>query len=243
MMENIEREKRIALVLAGGYGGRIGMDTPKQFLTLGGKPVILHTLEVFQQHAEIDAMAVVCIPGWECFVQDLITEYGMTKCRWIFSGGKSSHESVCNGVQGLCSHCAESDIVLVHEAVRPFISPRIISDNIRMCSEYGNAITAVRDNEAVMYSEDGISSSLCFPRERMYKAQTPHTFRLKALAEVYEEARKRGIESQSLYTLMAELKHFPLYIVKGETRNMKLTLPEDIQLFEALLSQKNTGAF
>ena len=100
------------------------------------------------------------------------------------------------------------------------LSAKIISENIRICELYGNAITAVRDNEAVMYTEDGVSSYRCFPRELMYKAQTPHTFVLRDLEIAYQEAEQKSICAQSLYTLMAELKRFPLYIAEGESINI-----------------------
>ena len=235
-MENIGKRRRIALVLAGGCGGRMHMETPKQFLLLHGIPVIAHTLRAFEHHPEIDIIAVVCLSGWEEYVERVKRDFHITKLQYIFPGGINSHISIGNGIKGLSHYCIGEDIVLVHEAVRPLLSARIISDNIRICELHGNAITAIRDNEAVMYTEDGTSSYRCFPREQMYKAQTPHTFVLKDLEIAYQEAEHESICAQSLYTLMAELKHFPLYIAEGDRRNIKLTHPEDIRIAEALLS-------
>ena len=223
-MENIIKRHRIALVLAGGYGERMHMGLPKQFILLQGMPVIVHTLKAFENHPEIDVIAVVCLSGWEEYVERVKHDFHITKLQHIFSGGSNSH------------YYTRDDIVLVHEAVRPLLSAKIISENIRICELYGNAITAVRDNEAVMYTEDGVSSYRCFPREQMYKAQTPHTFVLRDLEIAYQEAEQKSICAQSLYTLMAELKRFPLYIAEGERRNIKLTHPEDIRIAEALLS-------
>lgn len=237
-MGEMDKVRNIALIMAGGLGDRMGTDIPKQFMYLGGQPVILYTLKAFQIHSEIDEIAVVCVSGWETFVYNLALEHGLTKLHHVFAGGKSSYESLRTGVRSLYDLYAAQDIILVHDAVRPFVSEQIISDNIEMCRRKGNAITAVLDYEALMYSTDGISSTACFPREVMYRAQTPHTFRLKDLKEAYAEADKKGISSQSLYTLMAELKRYPLYIVKGSRKNLKLTLPEDLDLFEAILSIK-----
>lgn len=234
----MKKERNIALIMAGGSGDRMGTDTPKQFVCLGGVPVILYTLKAFQEHPEIDEIGVVCVPGWEDFVRELAQKHGIDKLKHIFVGKKSSHESVRTGMEGLCEVCDMKDIVLVHDAVRPFISAQIITDNIEVCRTKGNAITAVLDNEALMYSTDGVASEKYFPREVMYKAQTPHTFRLEDLKEVYEEADRKGICAQSLYTLMAELKRYPLYIAKGHRLNMKLTVPDDILVFEAILSIK-----
>lgn len=235
----MDKVRNIALIMAGGCGERMGFDTPKQFMPLGGIPVIVYVLKTFQQHPDVDKIVVVCVPGWESFVNDLAVRYGITKLAHVFSGGESSHDSIRLGVEGLVGLYSGQDIVLVHDSVRPFVSSRIISDNIAVCRNKGNAITAVLDNEALMYSLDGISSEECFPREVMYRAQTPHTFRLETLQKVYAEAEKKGIRSQSLYTLMADLRHYPLYIVKGNRINIKLTIPDDIALFEAILSIKN----
>lgn len=226
------------MVMAGGFGERMGTDVPKQFICLGGDPVILHTLRVFQEHMDIDEIVVVCVSGWEDFVYRLALENGLTKLIHIVAGGQSNHESIQIGVKSLCRLYDAEDIILVHDSVRPFVSEQIISDNIRICRENGNAITAILDNEALMYSTDGISSDECFPRELMYRAQTPHTFRLKDLEEAYKEAEQKGICAQSLYTLMAALERYPLYIAKGSRINMKLTVPEDIKIFESLLLLK-----
>lgn len=231
----MDKVRNIALIMAGGFGDRMGADTPKQFMCLGGVPVILYTLETFQGHPDIDEIAVVCVPGWEDFVYSLAFENRITKLNHVFAGGKSSHDSIRAGVMELCRLYAAQDRILVHDAVRPFVSMEIISKNIEVCREKGNAITAVLDNEALMYSEDGICSEKCFSREVMYRAQTPHTFRLEVLKDAYEEAEKRGISSQSLYTLMADLKRYPLYIAQGGRLNMKLTVPEDLIVFEAIL--------
>lgn len=234
----MKKVRNIALIMAGGSGDRMGTDTPKQFVCLGGVPVILYTLKAFQEHPEIDEIAVVCVPGWEGFVRELAQKYDIGKLKHIFVGKKSSHESIQAGIEGLCRVYGMKDIILVHDAVRPFVSAQIITDNIDVCLAKGNAITAVSGNEALMYSADGIASGQCFPREVMYKAQTPHTFRLEDLKEAYEEAGQKGICAQSLYTLMAELKRYPLYIAKGHRLNMKLTVPDDVLVFEAILSIK-----
>ena len=190
-MESIIKRHRIALVLAGGYGGRMHMETPKQFLLLQGMPVIAHTLKAFENHPEIDVIAVVCLSGWEEYVERVKHDFHITKLQHIFSGGSNSHISIGNGIKGLSHYYTRDDIVLVHEAVRPLLSAKIISENIRICELYGNAITAVRDNEAVMYTEDGVSSYRCFPREQMYKAQTPHTFCFKRFGDSLPGSRTK----------------------------------------------------
>lgn len=240
MIVNMEKGRNIALVLAGGHGERMHAETPKQFMCLRGVPVILHTLQVFENHSLIDMIAVVCLNGWEDYLHRLIQEFGLKKVQYIFQGGTDSHTSIHNGINSLYRICSPAiDVVLVHEAVRPLVSSRIISDCICVCRSKGNAITAIRDNEAVMYSDDGVESVQCFPREKMYRAQTPHAFFLCDLEKAYTEADRRHLCSQSLYTLMAELEYTPLYIVDGERCNLKLTYPEDFRIAEMLMEMKD----
>ncbi len=235
----MEKARNIALLLAGGYGERMHADIPKQFISLRGKPVILHTIQAFERHPQIDEIAIVCQDEWKNYIYRLIKNNHLQKVKHIFKGGPDSHTSIHNGIDNLYqTGNPDTDIVLVHEAVRPLISARIISDCISVCRDKGNAITAIRDNEAVMYSIDGIASEQCYPREWMYRAQTPHTFFLSDLKKAYNEADHRNLKSQSLYTLMAELKYGPLYIVKGDRRNLKLTYPEDFRIAEIMLDIK-----
>lgn len=228
--------RNIALILAGGHGARMHSETPKQFLTLRGMPVIMYSLSMLERHPLIDEVAVVCLQGWEAYVQGLVRAHRLTKIRHIFTGGEESHISICNGIRGLCSCGArKTDVVLVHEAVRPLVSARIVSDCIRVCRSKGNAITAIRDNEALMYTEDGCVSDACFSRENMFRAQTPHTFFLDTLQQAYARAERCGIKGQSLYTLMAELGYGPFNIVEGDRRNFKLTHPEDFRVAEVMI--------
>ena len=134
----------IALLTAGGVGNRMGQDIPKQFMTINEKPVLIYTLEAFQKHPEIDAIAVVCLSGWEPMLQAYANQFRITKLKWIFPGGASNQESIHNGIMGLReSGCADDDIVIVHDGVRPLISDKIISDNLETCKKFGYAVTGL----------------------------------------------------------------------------------------------------
>lgn len=145
----------LALLIAGGSGSRMGQSIPKQFLTVNEKPVIVYTLEIFQKHPEIDSIAVVCIEGWESVLQAYANQFNITKMRHIIPGGKNGQESIRNGVYELEKHYLPSDIVLIHDAIRPMVSADIISDCIRVTKEKGNAITAIPCAEAMIQTEDG----------------------------------------------------------------------------------------
>ena len=133
-----------ALIIAGGSGNRMGQDIPKQFMYLENRPIIIHTMEAFQQHPDINAIAVVCLEGWETVLQSYANQFNISKLKWIFPGGKSGQESIHNGIYGLKeAGCKDEDLVLIHDAVRPLLSQTIISSNIAICKKYGYGI--VRD--------------------------------------------------------------------------------------------------
>ena len=183
----------IALLTAGGTGNRMGQDIPKQFMCIDNQPVIIYTLQAFQYHPEIDAIAVVCLPGWNVILQAYANQYNITKLKWIFDGGDSNQESIYNGIIGLKdAGCSDEDIILVQDGVRPLVDARIISDNIKVCKKYGYAVTGLLCKEAIMEVEDGKVKNIDIPRERLVRTQTPHTYTLGALLGQGEIIHKEG---------------------------------------------------
>ena len=146
----------VALVFAGGSGQRMRNSAkPKQFLELYGKPIIIYTLEVFEKHPEIDTVVVPCIAGWEDYLQKLLGKFGITKVSKILTGGKDTQESKMIALRYLQGICQEDDIVLLHDAVRPLVTEKMITDNIASVREFGNCITAVPFTETAITSDDG----------------------------------------------------------------------------------------
>jgi len=225
------------LIIAGGSGNRMGQDIPKQFMHVDGCPIIIYTLLAFQQHPDIDGIAVVCLAGWETVLQSYANQFNITKLKWIFSGGSTGMESIHNGIYGLKGKgCQDEDLVLVHDAVRPLISQDIISSNIAICKQYGYAITGIQCREAILESEDGFSSDKSVPRDKLIRTQTPQTFRLKNIIAAHEEAKVKGItNSVASCTLMAELGNRTMHIVPGEEKNIKVTTVEDLEMIKALM--------
>ena len=132
----------IALLTAAGSGTRMGQDIPKQFMNIDDCPVIIYTMKVFQNHPQIDAIAVVCLQGWETVLKAYANQYEITKLKWIFPGGDSNFQSTRNGLLGLRENgVKDEDIVVIHDGVRPLVSEGIISNNIKTCVEYGYAVT------------------------------------------------------------------------------------------------------
>lgn len=123
----------VALILAGGHGSRTAQDIPKQFMNVYEKPLIIYTLENFEKHPDIDEIAVVCIDGWHEVLRAYARQYGITKLKWIVSGGGDGQESTRNGIEALREVCDEKDVILVHDAVRPFLPAEVITDAIVKC--------------------------------------------------------------------------------------------------------------
>lgn len=233
----------IALLIAGGAGNRMGQDIPKQFLHVDGCPIIIHTMQCFQKHPDIDAIAVVCLKGWETVLQAYANQFNIAKLKWIFPGGNSGMESIHNGIYGLKNEgCVDDDLVLIHDSVRPLLSQDIISSNIAICKAYGYAITGIQCREAILESEDGFVSTTSIPRDTLIRTQTPQTFRLGNILDVHEEAKRKGImDSVASCTLIAEVGGREMHIVPGSEKNIKITTVEDIEILKALMHTTKEG--
>jgi 2-C-methyl-D-erythritol 4-phosphate cytidylyltransferase len=229
----------IALIIAGGVGARMGQDIPKQFLNVFDKPILVYTMEAFQRHPGIDAIEVVCLEGWHEIVYAYARQFGISKLENIVPGGANGQDSIRNGLYDIAlRHTDDSDIVLVHDAIRPMISSEIISDNIRTCRQYGNAITVVPCTAAMLKTFDSLSSVEQVPRDNLKTTQTPQTFFVKDLIEAHKEALARGItNSVASCTMYIELGR-KLYMSQGSEKNLKLTTTEDVEIFKALLNAK-----
>jgi 2-C-methyl-D-erythritol 4-phosphate cytidylyltransferase len=230
----------IALLIAGGSGNRMHQDIPKQFITVNERPVIVYTLEAFEKHPEIDAIAVVCIEGWDQVLWAYAKQFNITKLKYVVPGGKNGQDSIRNGVYELEKHFDSEDIVLIHDAIRPMVSAEIISDNIRVATEHGNAVTVIPCAEAMMQTEDGTVSCGSYPRDRLKRTQTPQAFHIAQICDLHRRALEAGItNSVASCTLMIEMGE-QVYFSAGSEKNIKLTTVEDIDIFKALLAAKRS---
>jgi 2-C-methyl-D-erythritol 4-phosphate cytidylyltransferase len=225
----------IALIIAGGKSERLKQDVPKQFLHIDDKPVIIYTLEAFQQHPSIDKILVVCLDGWHEILKAYAKQYKINKLTWVVPGGVTGHDSIHNGLIELKTHCSDDDVILVHDANRPLVSQDIISDGLSVYSKYGSAVTAIPCTEVVFKSMDGNTLDEEVPRDLLKRAQTPQIFSLGKLWWAHEEAEKRNIKhpvaSCSLLKALGESLHFSL----GSEKNIRITTTEDIDIVRALL--------
>ncbi len=227
--------KTVALIIAGGTGERMHQDIPKQFITVNEKPVIIYTLEAFQNHPGIDSIAVVCVDGWQPILSAYARQFNISKLQYIVSGGQSGQESIRNGVFELEKHFDKDDLVLIHDAIRPMVSAEIISDCILKTGQYGNAIAAIPCAEAMLTTKDGVESAETYPRDNLKRTQTPQGFKIGEICNLHREAQAKGITgSIASCTLMIELGR-KVFFSLGSEKNIKLTTIEDIDIFKALL--------
>lgn len=226
----------IALIIAGGSGKRMHNEIPKQFLNVNDKPVIIYTLEAFQSHPDIDEIGIVCLDGWHDILRAYTRQYKIDKMKWIVSGGENGQSSIRNGVFEAEKRYEASDILLVHDAIRPMVSHEIISDCIVQCKKYGSAVAVTPCNTVVLRKTTDATSSEVVLRNQLAITQTPQAFPIGKLADIHRKALEKGItNSVASCTLMIEMGeevHFSI----GSEINIKLTTPDNIKIFRALLS-------
>ena len=226
-----------AIIIAGGVGHRTGQDIPKQFINVYNKPILIYTLEGFQEHPQIDSIEVVCIDGWQELVWAYARQFGLTKLKWIVQGGETSQESIRNGVYALEEHCDENDTIIIHDGIRPLVDAEVLSDVIVKCEKYGNAVTSLPYNEQIFVKDDEISTVKYIPREQLRRVSTPQAYKFGTLLKNYRTAYEKQIGiygSAYTNTMMVELGE-RLYFAAGSDKNIKITTKDDIELFKAYL--------
>ena len=232
----------VAIIIAGGSGSRMGQSIPKQFISIYDKPVLFYTLEGFQRHPLIDAIEIVCIDGWQEMVWAYARQYHIDKLKWIVTGGKSGQESIRNGVFNLEGKCADDDIIIIHDGIRPLVDEFVLTDVIEMASEKGNAVTSMPYNEQIfLINEDDPSTTRKYiPRETLRRVATPQAYRFDRLDWAYHEAFEKEIGiygSSYTNTMMVELGE-TLHFAAGSDKNIKLTTQDDLELFKGYLERK-----
>ncbi|MBJ7668801.1 2-C-methyl-D-erythritol 4-phosphate cytidylyltransferase [Weissella confusa] len=228
---------RTAIIIAGGSGKRMHQDIPKQFLSVNGKPILIYTLESFQNHPLIDQVLLVVKDGWEDMVWRYIDQYALTKVKWVIVGGKIGQESINNGVQFLKGKISESDTVIIHDGIRPIVDDYVLSDVILTAEEKGSAVSALPYNEQIFLKDDEESTLNYIDRNTIMRVMTPQAYRFELLAEGYDKAISENVgmtDSSYTNTMMVELG-YRLYFALGSEKNIKITRPDDLLIFKALL--------
>lgn len=231
-----------ALVFAGGVGKRMNSKSlPKQFLEVHGKPILISTLEHFENHPEVNEICLVCAPEWKEYMQRILKRYYITKVKSLVTGGATALESQYNGLREIERHNAgQDDVVLIHDGVRPLIDEKTISDCIRMVHEKGSAITVVPATETIIQTESNGSVKGTFPREECRLARAPQCFYLRDILSAHEKARLEHKTFVDSCSLMLYYGH-KLYTVSGPSENIKVTTPADFYIYRALLDARENS--
>jgi 2-C-methyl-D-erythritol 4-phosphate cytidylyltransferase len=227
----------IALILAAGSGSRMGnADKPKQFLPIYGKPLMIHTIEAFEVHEDVDAIVIVTNDTYVDQVKVWCKQYDLAKVKAVVSGGNERQISVYNGLQAVKNIASSNnDVILIHDAARPLISQRIISDNIAVCKEYGAVDTVIKASDTIVRSKDEQSISDIPLRKELYQGQTPQTFKLSIILDAHEHAIKNNLpdvtdDAKLVLSLGKEVR-----LVEGSKQNFKITTFDDLMMLKALL--------
>lgn len=232
-----------AEILAGGKGTRMGnTDLPKQFMMLGTKPIIIHTIEQFMMEQRINKIIVCCPKNWVSYMQDLLKKYIPDENNIVVvEGGSTRNETIMNGCKYIEKNFGihDDDIIITHDSVRPFVTKRIIEDNIRVgltCDAVDTVIPAT-DTIVECKNEDSISN---IPDRRiMYQGQTPQTFNIKKLVKIYESLTEEEKDILTDACKMFVIKKGKVKIVMGETFNVKVTTMHDYKICNAILMERN----
>lgn len=233
----------IAVIFAGGTGTRMhSKDRPKQFLEIHNKPIIIHTLEVFNNCEQVNAIVISCIEEWMSHLEKLIYKYRIDKVKKIVGGGKTGQLSIYNG---LCVAKelseSDSDIVMIHDGVRPLIENDLIIKNIESVKKHGSAITTSVVKETILVvNEDGFIGSVP-ERANSRLAKAPQSFYLNDILAAHEKALSDGIDNFIDSCTMMQHYGYSLYLVDGSYENIKITTPDDFYTMRAILDAKENA--
>lgn len=227
----------IGVIFAGGVGSRMhSKDKPKQFLEIFNKPIIIHTLEHFDNNTEIDAVVIASVAEWIPYLETLLEKYGIKKVKKIVPGGETGQMSIYHGLIAAREVAgSEEAIVLIHDGVRPLITPELLSQNITCVKEHGSCITAGIVKETIVVIDE--NSQICEVPSRAQSrvAKAPQSFWLKDILAVQEDAishgQKNAIDSCSLMQSYGKA----LYMIDGPYENIKITTPDDFFTMRAIL--------
>lgn len=232
------------VILAGGQGTRMGnADKPKQFLTVGEKPVIIHTIEKFIINSHFIEIVVLVPKSWLAYTKDIIRKYIRQHEKIVVvEGGTTRNETIMNAIQYIedCGRLTEDTIIVTHDSVRPFVTYRIIEENIKFARNFGACDTVIPASDTIVESRDRSFISNIPEREKMFQGQTPQSFKAKHLRKIYQSLTdaERAILTDACKIYV--LKNEPVYLVEGEVSNIKITYPHDLRVAEAILGGNQT---
>ena len=232
-----------ALIFAGGTGSRMNTKTlPKQFLELHGKPIIIHTIEHFEDHPAVSDIVVVCVDGWLDYCRDLLARFNIKKVSQVVPGGETGQMSIFNGLSVLREkYKNDDDYVLIHDGVRPLIDGGIISKNIEAAKKYGAAITVKPVIETVIQVDEADVINQVIERSTCQTAVAPQTFALSKIHSLHLKAQAENQFDMTDSATLARYVGLPLHTVMGGSENIKITTPSDFYIFRAIYEARENA--
>ncbi|HGC8443671.1 TPA: 2-C-methyl-D-erythritol 4-phosphate cytidylyltransferase [Streptococcus agalactiae] len=225
----------IGVIFAGGVGRRMNTKgKPKQFLEVHGKPIIVHTIDIFQNTEAIDAVVVVCVSDWLDYMNNLVERFNLTKVKAVVAGGETGQMSIFKGLEAAEQLATDDAVVLIHDGVRPLINEEVINANIKSVKETGSAVTSVRAKETVVLVNDSSKISEVVDRTRSFIAKAPQSFYLSDILSVERDAISKGITDAIDSSTLMGMYNRELTIIEGPYENIKITTPDDFYMFKAL---------
>lgn len=232
----------VAIIFAGGIGRRMNQNAlPKQFLKLHGKEIIIHTLEHFQNHKEIDAIVIACVKEWIAHLQLLLDKFDVNKVTAVVPGGDTGQMSIYNGLKKAKDLYGENVNVLIHDGVRPLIQEKTISDCLKSVYENGTAITVAPVTETIIRMSSEFEIESVIDRTNCLLARAPQGFRLMEILEGHEKALAEGKTNFIDCATIMKWNQYKLSVVEGPVENIKITTPMDFFTFKALVEARESA--
>ncbi len=230
-------------IVAGGIGARMGNSAlPKQFLEIGDKPIIIHTIEKFLVSQDIDLVVVGVHADWLDYMEDLLDQYiGECSKICVTTGGASRNDTIWNIIQKADEKLGlkADDIIVTHDAVRPFVSLEIIHENVEMARKYGVCDTVVPSTDTIVRSSNKDYITDIPRRDEMYQGQTPQSFQYSVFQEVYRSMTQEELDLVTDACKMFYLRDYKVYLVEGSVLNFKITYPFDLKMANSMLKEND----
>lgn len=230
-----------AIILSGGVGTRMGTECPKQYLEVEGEPIIAYCLKAFQKHSETDNIIIVAAEEWHPFLRELAEKMKLTKLFALASAGRTRQHSIYNGLRAARDCTEDSGVVIIHDAARPMVSERIITDCLHTADKYGGAMPVITVKDTVYFSRSGDRIDDLPDRSCLYAGQAPEAFRFGEYYGIHLAASDGEIAETSGTSQIAYRHGMDVHLVEGSESNFKITTVEDLDNFRAALKKHGNG--